>query len=37
MSSVTNLATTTALFAVESKMPNVSILVKKADYDDEIK
>ena len=37
MSSVTNLATTTTLFAVESKIPNVSTLVKKADYDDKIK
>ena len=29
--SITNLATTTALAAVESKIPNVSNLVKKAD------
>ena len=32
-----NLATTTALTAVENKIPNVSDLVKKADHDAEIK
>ena len=30
---ITNLVTTTALTAVENKIPNVSDLVKKADYD----
>ena len=35
--SITNLATTTALIAVENKIPNVSDLVKKGDYDTEIK
>ena len=30
---ITNLATTTALSSVEHKIPNVSDLVKKADYD----
>ena len=29
---ITNLATTTAFTAVENKIPNVSNLVKKADY-----
>ena len=29
---ITNLATTTALTAVENKIPNVSNLVKKTDY-----
>ena len=33
----TGLATTTALNVVESKMSNVSTLVKKADYDHKIK
>ena len=37
MSSITNLVNTTALSAVENKIPNVSTLVKKADYDDKIK
>ena len=37
MSSITNLANTTALSAVENKIPNVSTLVKKADQDDKIK
>ena len=32
ISNITNLATTTALTAVENKIPNVSILVKKIDY-----
>ena len=30
--SITNLATTTALTAIENKIPNVSDLVKKADW-----
>ena len=34
--SVTNLATTDALTAVENKNPNVSDLVKRADYDTKI-
>ena len=34
--SITNLATTTALAAVENKIPNVSILVKKTSYNTEI-
>ena len=29
---ITNLVSTTALTAVENKLPNVSILVKKADH-----
>ena len=29
---ITNLVSTTALTAVENKLPNFSILVKKADY-----
>ena len=33
---ITNLATTTALTAVENKIPNVSNLVKKTDYDAKI-
>ena len=33
---IANLATTTALTAVENKIPNVSNLVKKADYDAKI-
>ena len=32
MGSITNLATTTALTAVENKIPSVSNLVKKNDY-----
>ena len=35
--SITNLATTAALTAIENKIPNVSDLVKKVDYDAEIK
>ena len=34
--SVTNLATTASLTTVDNKIPNVSDLVKKADYDAEI-
>ena len=34
--SITNLATTVALTNVENKIPNVSDLVKKADYDAKI-
>ena len=34
--SVTNLVTTAALASVENKIPNVSDLVKKADYDEKI-
>ena len=34
--SITNLATTTAFTAVESKIPNVSNLIKKIDYNTEI-
>ena len=37
MPSITNLATTAILIAVENKIPNVSDLVKKADYDAEMK
>ena len=37
MPSITNLATTAALTTVENKIPNISDLVKKADYDAEIK
>ena len=37
MPSITNLATTAILIAVENKIPNVSDLVKKADYEEEIK
>ena len=33
---ITNLATTTALTAVENKIPNVSNLVKKTDYNTKI-
>ena len=33
---ITNLATITALTAVENKIPNVSNLVKKADYNTKI-
>ena len=36
MPNITNLATTTALTAVESKVPNVSNLVKKTDYNPKI-
>ena len=36
MFSITNLATTAALTNVENKIPNVSDLVKKADYDAKI-
>ena len=36
MPNVTNLATKTALTTVENKIPNVSNLVKKADYDTEV-
>ena len=35
--SITNLTTTAAVNTVENKIPNVSDLVKKADYDAEIK
>ena len=35
--SITNIVTTTGLTAVENKIPNVSDLVKKEDYDTEIK
>ena len=35
--SITNLATTAALPAVKNKIPNVSNLVKKADYAEKIK
>ena len=35
--SITNLAETAALTTVENKIPNASDLVKKADYDSEIK
>ena len=35
--SITNLATTAAVSTVENKIPNFSDLVKKADYDAEIK
>ena len=34
--SITNLATTTALTAVENKIPNVNNLVKKTDYNKKI-
>ena len=34
---ITNLATTAALTAVKNKIPNVSNLVKKADYAEKIK
>ena len=34
--SITNLATTTALTAVENKIPNVSNLIKKSDYNAKI-
>ena len=33
---ITNLATTTALTAVENKIPNVSNFVKKSDYNTQI-
>ena len=33
---ITNLVTTTALTAVENKIPNVSNLVKKTDYNTKI-
>ena len=33
---ITNLGTTAALTTVENKIPNVSDLVKKADYDAKI-
>ena len=36
MPSITNLTTTSALNAVENKIPNVSALIKKADYDAKI-
>ena len=36
MSSITNLATTTALTAVENKIPNASNLVKKTNYNRKI-
>ena len=35
--SIINLATTAALTTIENKIPNASDLVKKADYDAEIK
>ena len=34
--SITNLATTTAFTAVENKIPNVSNLVKKTDYNTKV-
>ena len=34
--SVTNLVTTAAVASVENKIPNVSDLVKEADYDEKI-
>ena len=34
--SITNLATTTALAAIENKIPNVSNLVKKTDYNTKV-
>ena len=34
--SITNLATTTALTAIENKIPNVSNLVKKTDYNTKV-
>ena len=37
MPSISGLATTTALTVVENKIPNISDLVKKADYDNETK
>ena len=37
MLSIINLTTTAVLTTVENKTPNVSNLVKKADYDAEIK
>ena len=36
ITSITNLATTTALTAVENKIPNVSNLVKKINYNTKI-
>ena len=36
MSNINNLATTTALTAVENEIPNVSNLVKKTDYNTKI-
>ena len=36
MPSINGLATNSALTAVENKIPNVSILVKKTDYDAKI-
>ena len=36
IASITGLATTTALNAVENEIPNISDLVKKSDYDNEI-
>ena len=36
MPSITNLATTTALTAVENKIPNASNLVKKTNYNRKI-
>ena len=36
LTNITNLATTTALTAVKNKIPNVSNLVKKPDYNCEI-
>ena len=36
MPRITNLATTGALNAVENKIPNVSTLIKKTDYDAKI-
>ena len=35
-SNITNLATTATLTAVQNKIPNVSNLVKKTDYDTKI-
>ena len=37
ITSITNLATNAALTTVENKIPNISDLIKKADYDAEIK
>ena len=36
MPSISGLATTSAMTAVESKIPNVSNLVKKTDYDTQV-
>ena len=36
MPSISNVVTTSALNAVENKIPNVSSLIKKTDYDTKI-